>query len=159
MMDKDMHLEKEGIRWSCKTFHELTPDELYGILRLRSEVFVVEQNCVFLDQDNKDPMCRHLMGVVDVSLAAYVRLLPAGLAFEEISIGRVVTSPAVRRAGYGRQLMRKAIDEAWHIYGKQDIRIGAQCYLEDFYASFGFKPEGEVYLEDDIRHVEMLLKV
>jgi ElaA protein len=152
-----MNPEKNSIRWSCKKFHELSPEEIYQILRLRSEVFVVEQNCVFLDQDNKDQHCWHYMGHANGLLVAYVRLLPAGLAFKEVSIGRVVTSPSARRKGFGRSLMENAITEAWRLFGRQDIRIGAQCYLEDFYASLGFKPEGDTYLEDDILHIEMLL--
>lgn len=145
------------INWSLKSFHQLTTEELYAILRLRSEVFVVEQNCVFLDMDNKDRPCDHLMGWRGDLLAAYSRIMPAGISYEETSIGRIVTSPAARRGGIGRELLIKSIDLAYKLHGRRDIRIGAQYYLKDFYASFGFVQKGETYLEDGIEHVEMLL--
>src|SRR5690349_23059305 len=99
------------IHWSIKPFDRLTQQELYAILRLRSEVFVVEQNCVFLDMDNKDQQCYHLGGWLENDLVAYVRLVPAGLSFSEPSIGRVATSPAHRKSGFGRLLMEQAIKE------------------------------------------------
>lgn len=143
--------------WTCKTFAELTPDELYAILRLRSEVFVVEQNCVFLDMDNKDQKSHHLMGWRGSELVGYSRILRAGISYVESSIGRVVTSPAARRLGVGRELLNKSIGTVYTLYGKQPIRIGAQCYLIKFYESFGFVQKGEIYLEDGIEHIEMLL--
>jgi ElaA protein len=144
------------VNWECKPFDELTNHELYEILRLRSEVFVVEQNCVFLDMDNKDQHALHLMGWMDVDLAAYVRILPPGLAYQEPSIGRVVSSPKFRRTGIGRQLMEEAIRITTQIHGNQPIRIGAQLYLKNFYGSLGFEPEGNIYLEDGIEHIEMV---
>jgi ElaA protein len=143
--------------WACKKFQELSVDELYAILRLRSEVFVVEQNCVFLDMDNKDRHCHHLMGWRDGLLAGYSRLVPSGISYVESSIGRIVTSPAARRLGVGRELLSKSIDTLYTLYGKQPVRIGAQCYLKTFYESFGFVQNGEIYLEDGIKHIEMLL--
>ena len=143
--------------WTCKTLDELTPGELYAILRLRSEVFVVEQNCVFLDMDNKDQKSHHLMGWRDGDLVGYTRLLRAGISYVASSIGRVVTSPAARRLGVGRELLNKSIDALYALYGRQPIRIGAQCYLTNFYESFGFVQKGEIYLEDGIEHIEMLL--
>lgn len=148
-----------NITFTCKKFEELTPVELYAAFRLRSEVFVVEQNCVFLDLDNKDQYCYHLFGWHDDLLAAYTRLVPAGVSFREISIGRVVTSPKMRKAGAGKILMRKSIDTAYAIFGKNPIRIGAQLYLKQFYESFGFQQSSDIYLEDDIEHIEMLLTV
>jgi ElaA protein len=145
------------INWTCKPFTELTPDELYAILRLRSEVFVVEQNCVFLDMDNKDQKCHHLMGWRDKELLGYSRIIRAGISYVESSIGRVVTSPAARRLGVGRALLQTSIDTLYRLYGKQPIRIGAQCYLLKFYEAFGFVQKGEIYLEDGIEHIEMLL--
>ena len=145
------------ITWTCKTFTELTPDELYAILRLRSEVFVVEQNCVFLDIDNKDQKCHHLMGWRAGKLVGYSRLLGSGISYVESSIGRVVTSPAARGFGVGRDLLDMSIGTLYRLYGKQPIRIGAQCYLTKFYESFGFVQKGEIYLEDGIEHIEMLL--
>lgn len=144
-------------QWTCKTFDELTPDELYAILRLRSEVFVVEQNCVFLDMDNKDQASHHLMGWSGSELLGYSRIMRAGISYVESSIGRVVISPAARRLGVGRALLDKSIDTLYRLHGKQPIRIGAQCYLIQFYESFGFVQKGEIYLEDGIEHIQMLL--
>src|SRR4051812_740321 len=104
------------IQWKCKHFKELTVYELYGIMRLRSEVFVVEQNCVFLDADNKDQHCYHLGGWNHHVTVAYARLVPPGIAYDEPSIGRVVTSRAYRRSGAGRMLMQKAIEECLLIF-------------------------------------------
>jgi ElaA protein len=143
--------------WTCKTFSELTTDELYAILRLRSEVFVLEQNCVFQDMDNKDQRCHHLMGWREGLLAGYSRVIGPGISYVESSIGRIVTSPAARGFGVGRELLRKSIDTIYILYGKQPVRIGAQCYLTKFYESFSFVQKGEIYLEDGIKHIEMLL--
>ncbi|HEY6974755.1 MAG TPA: GNAT family N-acetyltransferase [Chitinophagaceae bacterium] len=145
------------IYWKCKHFKELTADELYSIMRLRSEVFVVEQNCVFLDADDKDQQCYHLCGWDNNYLVAYARLVPANIFYAEPSIGRVVTSPAYRRNGAGRMLMQKAIEECLLIFDKKNIKIGAQLYLKKFYESLGFRQCSEVYLEDNIKHIQMLL--
>jgi ElaA protein len=144
------------INWICKKFHELTVDELYALLRLRSEVFVVEQNCVFLDMDNKDQKCDHLLGWIGDDLAASVRIVPAGISYPEPSIGRVVTSPEYRGTGSGRKLMEEAIRLTIQMHGNQPIRIGAQLYLKKFYASLGFIADGAIYLEDGIEHIEMV---
>lgn len=141
---------------TVKPFLELSAPELYDILRLRSEVFVVEQNCVFLDQDDKDQYCQHLSLFSDGKLAAYSRLVPAGVSYAEISIGRVVTSPEFRGTGLGRELMERSIIACEELFGKAPIRIGAQTYALPFYASLGFVPEGEVYDEDGIEHIEMI---
>jgi ElaA protein len=146
------------LNWKTSSFEELSPFELYAILQLRNEVFVVEQNCVFQDADDKDRASFHLMGWQEKRLAAYTRLLPAGLAYKEASIGRVVTSPAARRAGLGRELMHQSIHTLFQLWGKQDIQIGAQLYLKKFYESFGFAQMGELYLEDGIEHIHMLRK-
>lgn len=146
-----------AISWSCKTFDDLTNRELYALLQLRSEVFVVEQNCVFLDMDDKDQASWHLMGWQNGLLAAYTRLVPAGISFEEVSIGRVVTSPKMRKSGIGRLLMEQSIATSYSIFGKTPIRIGAQLYLKKFYESFGFQQSSDMYLEDGIEHIEMLL--
>lgn len=145
------------ITWNLKKFEELTPFELYTILALRSEVFVVEQNCPYQDEDGKDLKSWHLMGWnEDNILAAYTRILKAGDSFHEASIGRVVSSPKVRGTGIGKLLMQQSIEELYNLFGKVPIRIGAQRYLEKFYESLGFVIAGEPYLEDDIPHVEML---
>jgi ElaA protein len=147
--------------WTLKKFDELTPHELYAILQLRSEVFVVEQNCVYQDMDNKDLKAWHLMGwdseASDRKLLAHTRLLPPGLSYPEASIGRVVSSPTVRGKGIGRELMNKSIETIYILYGAGPIRIGAQLYLKSFYASLGFQPEGDIYLEDNIQHIIMYL--
>ncbi len=144
------------INWTLKKFDELLPAELYTILQLRSEVFVVEQNCVFQDMDNKDQQCYHLMGWRDNKLIAYTRLVPPYVAYTFPSIGRVVTSPAARADGVGRLLMEKSIAEIYILFGQQPIKIGAQLYLHKFYSSLGFQQTSEIYLEDDIEHVEMI---
>ncbi len=139
-----------------KSFESLTPHELYSILRLRNEVFVVEQNCVFQDADNKDQESTHLMYWRAHELIAYCRLLSPNLMYEEMSIGRVVSSPGSRGINAGKQLIAEAIDCCYQQFGKGPIRIGAQCYLINFYTSFGFKTDGSVYLEDGIEHIEMI---
>lgn len=149
------------LAWTFKPFSDLTLSELYALLRLRSEVFVVEQNCPFLDMDSKDQQCHHLLGTTDTApfLVAYTRIVPPGVSFEYASIGRVVTSPQARRYGLGRALMQQSIAELTRIYGPVPIQIGAQLYLRRFYESFGFVPIGEVYLEDGIEHIEMIREI
>jgi len=147
------------LEWKCQHFDQLTVDELYAILRLRSEVFVVEQNCVFLDMDDKDQHCWHVTGWEDEKFVAYTRLVPPGISYEEPSIGRVVTSPKIRNRGIGKILMEYSIEKIFSIFGKQSIRIGAQLYLKNFYESLGFSVSGRVYLEDGIDHIEMLFPI
>jgi len=144
------------IKWSCKKFDELTPQELYAILRLRNEVFVVEQNCVFQDADNKDEPSHHLMGWNSEGLVAYARLIPPGIAYKLPSIGRVVTSPKQRGTGLGKILMQRSIEEMEKLFEKSSIQLGAQLYLKNFYESFGFKQTSDIYLEDGIKHIEMI---
>ena len=126
-------------------------------MRLRSEVFVVEQNCIFLDADNKDEQCLHFMGWIEKDLVAYTRIAPPGYIYEEPSIGRVVTSPAYRKNKIGYVLMEKSIEQCKKVFGNAPIKIGAQYYLKNFYASFGFKQISDIYLEDGIEHIYMLL--
>lgn len=144
------------LKWQLCFFESLTPAELYAILRLRSEVFVVEQNCVFLDMDNKDQFCYHLMGWDEDRLVASTRLIAPGKVYPQMSIGRVVTSPAYRNTGAGRKLMIQSIERCYELFGKGPIKIGAQFYLKKFYASLGFVQTGNIYLEDDIEHIEMI---
>lgn len=146
------------INWQLKQFNTLSATELYQVLRLRSEVFVVEQSCIFLDMDNRDQDCWHLMAWKSHLLAAATRLVPPGIAYDETSIGRVVSSPQSRGEGIGRLIMVESINQCYKLFGRSPIRIGAQLYLENFYSSMGFRLAGEVYLEDGIRHVEMLLE-
>ncbi len=145
-------------RLISKRFELLTPFELYDALRLRSDIFVVEQNCAFLDPDNKDQHCHHLLLYQGNELAAYARLVPAGLSFAEMSIGRVVTSQAVRGTGVGKKLMQEAINTCYELFVKGPIRIGAQVYASKFYENLGFMQAGEVYDEDGIDHIEMVKK-
>ena len=143
--------------WSCKSFDTLTSAELYSILQLRNEVFVVEQNCVYQDCDDKDPQSHHFMGWQQNKLVAYTRLIPAGVAYDEISIGRVVTSPSVRGNKIGKELMQRSIEKLHELFGKSAIMIGAQLYLKRFYESLGFVQCSNIYLEDGIEHIKMIL--
>jgi ElaA protein len=147
------------MNWLCKKFDDLTPHELYAILQLRNEVFVVEQDCVFQDADNKDQHCYHVMGWRENDLAAYSRIVPPEISYSESSIGRIVTSPNARGNGIGRELVKQSIEELYIIFGKIPIKIGAQMYLQKFYESFGFRQTSDIYLEDDIPHMEMLLQI
>ncbi len=149
----------QNIEWVCKYFNALTPDELYAIMKLRNEVFVIEQNCIFQDADDKDQKCFHLMGWVKNNLAAYCRLVPAGVSHESVSIGRIVTSPAFRKRGAGKALLNAAIKQGSLLFGEQTIKIGAQLYLKNFYESFGFKQISDTYDEDGIPHIEMVRSV
>lgn len=145
------------LNWAYKSFDELTKQELYTILALRSEVFIVGQHCNYQDLDGKDFKCHHLMAWDGENLVAYTRIVPPGVSFAEASIGRVLTSPRYRRIGAGIELMQKSIAKVYETYGKQPIRIGAQLYLKKFYESFGFVKCSNEYLEDEIPHIEMLL--
>lgn len=147
------------IKWVCKSFNELTTTELYAIIQLRNEVFVVEQNCVFQDADNKDLHCHHLMGWLKNELVAYTRLLNKDIAYNYVSIGRVVTSQAYRKKGLGKLLMQQSVEQCYLLFGKQAIKIGAQLYLKKFYESFGFIQSSNVYDEDGIDHIEMLKEI
>jgi len=147
-----------SLNWTYKHFASLTTQELYTILSLRSEVFVVEQNCVYLDTDNKDVDAWHLCGWQNDILVAYVRILAPGVSYEEASIGRVLTNPTFRKHGFGIELMKVAIEKTLQQYGVQKIKIGAQLYLLNFYANLGFTQTSEVYMEDGIPHIEMLLE-
>lgn len=144
------------IKWVCKTFNDLSPEELYSILQLRSEVFVVEQNCVYQDMDDKDQQSYHFMGFIDNKLVAFTRLMPPGLSYAEMSIGRVVTSPSVRGKNIGRLLMQQSITKVHELFGESAIKIGAQLYLKSFYESLGFIKCSELYLEDGIEHIKMI---
>lgn len=147
------------IQWQTLTFEQLTVHQLYAILQARSAVFVVEQNCPYLDADGADFDCHHLTAwISEHQLAAYLRIVPPGLKFTEASLGRVITTEQARGTGIGKQLLTKGISECRRLYPQQPIRIGAQHYLEKFYQSFGFITVSEIYLEDDIPHVEMLLE-
>lgn len=148
-------IDKNSLKSSCKAFHELSLLELYYILQLRSEIFVLEQQCLYQDMDEMDQKAYHFM-IFDKTdtLIAYSRLFPPGIAYKEAAIGRIITK--THGIGLGKILLRKSIDQTSLIFGKADIRIGAQCYAIPFYEKFGFKSEGATYLEDNIQHIEML---
>ena len=146
------------INFRCKAFHELTALQLYAVMALRQEVFVVEQDCPYLDADGKDIKCWHLMGYDDDGkLIAYARIIPKGVSYENFaSMGRIATSAAVRRTGAGRALMKAAMDWIEQQLPGDNIKISAQIYLREFYESFGFVVSGEEYIEDGIPHFPMV---
>jgi ElaA protein len=144
-----------SISWKTKTFDELSTQELYQILRLRSEVFVVEQNCVYQDIDNKDQKALHLFGILEGEIIAYSRLFKPGDYFEFSSIGRVVVAEKHRDKNFGHALIDQSILEIKNRFKVENITISAQLYLKKFYESHGFKATSEMYLEDDIPHIEM----
>jgi len=140
------------LTWHLRRFAELTTVELYAIMALRQQVFVVEQKCAYLDADDLDQVSTHLWAERGGAIAAYLRIVPAGAKFDELSIGRVITAPAARGSGLGRELMKRGIAAA----GAVPIRLGAQAHLERFYADLGFVRASDVYDEDGIPHVEMV---
>ena len=145
------------IDWQLKKFKELSPIKLYNIMSLRAEVFVIEQKCIDQDADGKEAQSFHLMGFDTADkLIAYARILPAGLSYKEVSIGRVVIPKKLRRKSIGKELMLKTLDSVKNIYGNVPIRISAQMYLKEFYTDLGFVTVGDEYLEDNIPHLEML---
>lgn len=145
-----------SIFWKIKTFELLNTAELYKILKLRTDVFVVEQNCAYPELDNKDQTAMHLWAEQDGEILAYCRIFPPGINYHESAIGRVVTAPNRRKQELGRHLMLLAVQAIETHYHTSEIRISAQDYLLDFYESFGFKDTGKKYLEDGIPHTEML---
>ena len=149
-------MNKPNLFWQVKPFDSLTAREICNILALRQEVFIVEQNCPYVDIDGKDNNCHHLMGLYQDKLCAYLRIVPPGLIFDELSLGRIVTAGSIRGQGVGRLLMHEGLQQAFAIFGQQPIRIAAQQYLLDFYRSFEFRVVSEPYDEDGIPHVLML---
>lgn len=141
--------------FKIKRFNELSVSELYQILQLRSEVFVVEQNCVYQDIDGKDQKALHLLGIFEDNVAAYVRLFAPGDYFDNASIGRVVISSKFRDRKWGHSLMTAAIDAIQKEFNTSAITISAQLYLKKFYETHGFVQDGDEYLEDDIPHIKM----
>lgn len=145
--------------WQCLRFEQLTTHQLYDLLKLRSEVFGVEQNCVYPDLDDHDRAqdVFHLLGYINDELVAYLRLLAPGVTYDNVSIGRVVVTPSQRKHGLGHQLLRQGLAHAEAIWPQRLIEIGAQQYLVDFYRSHGFTQTSAMYLEDGIPHVDMNL--
>jgi ElaA protein len=145
-----------AIAWRSAAFSALTVQELYDVLQLRTEVFVMEQACVFQDMDGADVQAVHVLGTLGNQLVAYARCFPAGAKFAEASIGRVVTRAALRGSGAGHVLMQQSIACVHQHWGQQPIRIGAQARLESFYMQHGFVTASAPYIEDGIPHIEML---
>jgi ElaA protein len=147
-----------GIHWRCCPFDELSVRDLQRIHIARQQVFVIEQHCVYLDADEVDEQSWHLAAWRDGSVEplAYARIVSPGVKYAEASIGRVITSAPARGTGLGRELVRRAVEQAEAIFPRLGIRISAQAHLARFYAGFGFAPVGEEYLEDGIPHIEML---
>ena len=147
------------MHWLCLSFSELSTKQLYQLIKLRTDVFVVEQNCPYSELDDKDHLqgVKHLLGYQDNKLVAYARLLPPGISYQQVSIGRIVTAKHSRKNGLGKALLTTALQQCQQLWPAQDIKIGAQRYLIDFYQSFGFTRASNDYLEDGIPHLDMLL--
>lgn len=144
------------LEWKVLKFEEFTLDELYDLMQLRSQVFVVEQDCVYLDQDGKDKKALHVLGFKGTKICAYARLFDKGEYFDACSIGRVIVAEDERQFAYGHTLMKKSIGAIKEYYGEHTVKISAQKYLKKFYESHGFVQVGEEYLEDDIPHIGMI---
>ena len=149
-------MKAEALFYKVKTYQDLTKEELYEVLRLRAEVFVVEQDCVYQDIDGKDSKAMHVLGFKENTLVAYTRLFPPGAYFEQASIGRVVVLEKERAYGYGYDLMKRSILAVEDAYDTTTIKISAQTYLKKFYNHLDFIETGEEYLEDGIPHIGMI---
>ncbi|WP_099156511.1 GNAT family N-acetyltransferase [Virgibacillus ndiopensis] len=144
------------MHWYIKSFQEFSAEELYQIIKVRVDVFVVEQACAYDELDNYDQSSIHYYLKVDNEIAAYVRIVPKGSKYPEVSIGRVLVTEKFRGHGFAKQIMQHAIDYIVDEWNEYKIKIQAQEYLKKFYASFGFKQISESYLEDDIPHIDMI---
>jgi len=148
----------EKINWLKKEYNKLIVSELYDMMTLRQVVFVVEQNCPYLDADGRDQYSHHLMGYPQPGLlVAYTRIVNPGIVYQEASIGRVIIAQNYRNIGLGIVLMEESMKYAAELYGDVPIRISAQVYLKKFYTKFGFEQVSDSYLEDGIPHIEMLV--
>lgn len=146
------------MEWILKKFDQLSLDELYDIIRLRLEVFVVEQDCVYQDLDDKDQVSYHLFVRDNDEIIAVLRILPENVSYEEMAIGRVIVKKSYRGRGISKEMMNKAIDFIVNDLGKNKIRLSGQAYLTDFYISLGFRKVSDEYLEDGIKHYEFLFE-
>jgi ElaA protein len=144
------------LTWKRLSFTDFSINDLYDVLQLRSEVFVVEQDCVYQDIDFKDQNALHVLGYKNDKLVAYSRIFKPGDYFEEASIGRVLVKESERKYGYGHDLMRESIAAIADNFSRNTIHISAQAYLEKFYNSHGFIKNGDGYLEDGIPHIKMI---
>ncbi|CAM1350409.1 MULTISPECIES: GNAT family N-acetyltransferase [Tenacibaculum] len=145
------------VKFVVKNFKELTASELYDILQLRSEVFVVEQDCVYQDIDGKDDIALHVLGIKNNKIIAYTRLFDGNQYFDTPSFGRVIVAKSERKFGYGHDLIKSSIEAIYSNFNTKKITISAQTYLQKFYKSHGFEPIGEEYLEDGIPHIKMIM--
>ncbi|MDY7394670.1 GNAT family N-acetyltransferase [Aureibaculum sp. 2210JD6-5] len=145
------------MKWFLKTFNELSLEEFHSILKLRIDIFVVEQNCPYPELDNKDQIAYHCFCKENNDVIAYTRIFKPGDYYNEAAFGRVVVHQNFRKQHLGRELISKTITETYKLFGKTPIKIGGQVYLKKFYESFGFQQVGEEYLEDGIPHVYMVL--
>lgn len=141
---------------AVKSFEDLTLHELYQVLQLRSEVFVVEQNCAYQDIDGKDGKALHVLGYDEEKLVAYTRIFPPGIYFKEAAIGRVVVKDSSRRNKFGHEILKASIKAIEENFNTRSIKLSAQTYLTRFYESHGFEQIGEGYLEDGIPHIAMV---
>jgi len=146
------------MKTSIKLFNELTASELYEILYLRNLVFVMEQNCVYLDTDRTDHLAHHICMYDGTTLAAYARIFPENIKYPTSSIGRVIVHPNYRGTSLGHDLMHTATQAIKDLYGSEQVTISAQAHLQRFYSKHGFVTVSSEYLEDDIPHVEMTIK-
>ena len=144
------------LRWETKYFNELSTQELYALLQLRSEVFVVEQDCVYQDLDGKDDKALHVLGYKEEVLVAYARCFAPGDYYKESSFGRIIIAQNQRKYGYGHELIKVTAEVMEQAYKTNTIRIAAQCYLIKFYEQHDFVIDGKEYLEDGIPHIEMI---
>ena len=144
---------------TVKSFDDLSNQELYDIMVLRQTVFVVEQDCPYLDADGSDRRALHLMHYTDAGLAAYARVLPRGVSYPDYaSVGRIVVAKSFRGKGLGSRITLTAIDVCKENFGESPIKISAQCYILEMYSALGFEAVGETYLEDGIPHQAMIWK-
>lgn len=144
------------MNWQIKEFQTLSNNELYNILKARIDVFVVEQECAYEEIDNYDQSAMHLFLTIENQIAAYVRILPKETKYEEVSIGRVLVSKEYRGNGYAKMVMKKAIQFVNTEWKEGTIKIQAQNYLHKFYSELGFKQVSDIYLDDDIPHIDMI---
>lgn len=145
------------ISWQCFSFDELSTHQLYQLLKLRTEIFVVEQNCAYLETDGKDilPNVKHLLAFEQDEIVAAARLLPPNVSFDSVSIGRIVVAERMRGQALGHQLVARAIAECQRLWPEQSIKIGAQHRLVAFYQHHDFKVISTPYDEDGILHIDM----
>ncbi|OUS28982.1 GNAT family N-acetyltransferase ['Osedax' symbiont bacterium Rs2_46_30_T18] len=153
------------LNWHCKSYQQLSANQLFAIYQARQQVFIVEQNCPYPDIDLLDKQCLHLFACNDATekdpepeILAYLRIIPPATQYPQASFGRVLTTEAARGTGAGKTLVAKALQHLEQAHPSVDIKISAQLYLQKFYANFGFVTISDVYLEDDIEHLDMLLK-